>query len=114
MPAKPLISFHHYVRKIDLSKIWYFIRLGLAPGRILSCRRNPATAYGGNFRGGFEMRLLFGIVLGAILTVGAAYYRDTTYVPSGDRPVVNWDVASQIAGNATATIRREIDRLLSR
>jgi len=62
------------------------------------------------------MRVLFGIVLGAILTVGAAYYRDSTYasadVPA--RPIVNWDVAGQVAADATAGLRREIDRLLSR
>lgn len=64
------------------------------------------------------MRVLFGIVLGAILTVGAAYYRDSTYASVSAevpvRPIVNWDVAGEVAGNATATLRREIDRLLSR
>jgi hypothetical protein len=60
------------------------------------------------------MRLLFGIVLGAMLTVGAAYYRDSTYTPAGDRPLVNWDVAGQLAADTTAGLRREIDRLLSR
>jgi hypothetical protein len=60
------------------------------------------------------MRLIFGIVLGAILTVGAAYYRDSTYASASERPIVNWDVAGQVAGNATSGIRREIDRLLSR
>jgi hypothetical protein len=64
------------------------------------------------------MRMLFGIVLGAVLTVGAAYYRDSTYASaSADipaRPIVNWDVAGQIAATATSGLRQEIDRLLSR
>ncbi|HEX5778540.1 MAG TPA: hypothetical protein VFY21_06830 [Xanthobacteraceae bacterium] len=64
------------------------------------------------------MRLLFGIVLGAILTIGGAYYRDSTYASaSADvpvRPIVNWDVAGQITANATSGLRQEIDRLLSR
>jgi hypothetical protein len=60
------------------------------------------------------MRLIFGIVLGAILTVGAAYYRDSTYASAVERPIVNWDVASQVAAGATATIRREFDRLMNR
>ena len=64
------------------------------------------------------MRLLFGIVLGAILTIGAAYYRDSTYASaSADipvRPIVNWDVAGQIAAGATSGLRQEIDRLLFR
>jgi hypothetical protein len=60
------------------------------------------------------MRLLFGIILGAVLTVGAAYYRDSSYASAVERPIVNWDVAGQVAANATAGLRREIDRLLSR
>jgi hypothetical protein len=64
------------------------------------------------------MRLLFGIVLGAVLTVGAAYYHDTTYAsPSAafpERPIVNWDVASEVANNATRSIRNEIGRLIGR
>ena len=64
------------------------------------------------------MRVLFGIVLGAILTVGAAYYRDSTYASAAvdvpARPIVNWDVAGQVAADATSGLRREIDRLLSR
>jgi hypothetical protein len=64
------------------------------------------------------MRVIFGIVLGAILTVAAAYYRDTTYASptsaNPEKPLVNWDVAGDVAGNATRTIRREFDRLISR
>jgi hypothetical protein len=64
------------------------------------------------------MRLLFGIVLGAVLTAGAAYYHDTTYAsPSAAipaRPIVNWDVAGEVAGNATRSIRGEFNRLISR
>lgn len=64
------------------------------------------------------MRVLFGIVLGVIFTVGAAYYRDSTYASAAAdipaRPIVNWDVAGDVAGNATATLRREVDRLLFR
>jgi hypothetical protein len=64
------------------------------------------------------MRLLFGIVLGAVLTVGAAYYHDTTYAsPSAaipERPIVNWDVASEVANNATRAIRDQIGGLFGR
>jgi hypothetical protein len=42
------------------------------------------------------MRLLLGIILGAVLTVGFAYYYDSMHTSSlatGDnRPMVNWDV----------------------
>jgi hypothetical protein len=64
------------------------------------------------------MRLLFGIVLGAVLTAGAAYYHDSTYAsPSAAvpaRPIVNWDVASEVGGNATRSIRNEFNRLIGR
>lgn len=47
------------------------------------------------------MRLLFGIILGGFLTVGAAYLYDShnaaaaTQTPaSAQRPLVNWDVVS--------------------
>ena len=64
------------------------------------------------------MRVLFGVVLGAILTVGAAYYRDSTYASASAeipvRPIVNWDVAGDVAGNAAGSIRRDFDRLLAR
>jgi hypothetical protein len=64
------------------------------------------------------MRLLFGIVLGAILTVGAAYYHDSTFAaPSATvptRPIVNWDVAGGLANNATRAIRNRIGSLFSR
>jgi hypothetical protein len=46
------------------------------------------------------MRLILGMILGAILTIGLAYYSDsmhTSTVASGpsasdNRPMVNWDV----------------------
>ena len=47
------------------------------------------------------MRLLFGILLGAFLTVGTAFIYDTTApagagTPSFDqRPIVNWDVVGR-------------------
>jgi hypothetical protein len=47
------------------------------------------------------MRLLFGILLGAFLTVGTAFIYDTT-TPAGagassfdQRPIVNWDVVGR-------------------
>ncbi len=49
------------------------------------------------------MRMLFGMVLGALLTVGAAFFHDTwtpghrpTQAPSAEqRPMVNWDVVDE-------------------
>jgi hypothetical protein len=53
------------------------------------------------------MRTLFGIVLGAALTVGAAYFHDNnvTYDPVNpritDRPIVNWDVFGAVLRQTT-------------
>jgi hypothetical protein len=49
------------------------------------------------------MRMLFGMVLGALLTVGAAFFHDTwnagasaNTAPSAEqRPMVNWDVVDE-------------------
>jgi hypothetical protein len=48
------------------------------------------------------MRLLFGIIIGAFLTIGAAYVYDTATAPSlastaqtlEGKPMVNWDVVN--------------------
>ena len=43
------------------------------------------------------MRLLLGIILGALITVGATYVYDSAHAPATttatvSRPLVNWDV----------------------
>jgi hypothetical protein len=45
------------------------------------------------------MRMFFGIIVGIVLTIGAAYVSDMVRNTSGgegtfDRPVVNWDVVN--------------------
>jgi hypothetical protein len=41
-----------------------------------------------------HMRLIFGIIIGVLLTVGGAYLVDTAS-SAGAKPVVNWDVVTQ-------------------
>jgi hypothetical protein len=64
------------------------------------------------------MRTLFGMVLGASITIGAAYVHDTMYasqsLPGMARTIVNWDVAAEVTGNATRIARQQLDRLFSR
>jgi hypothetical protein len=64
------------------------------------------------------MRTLFGMILGASITVGAAYVHDTMYVtqtlPGVARTIVNWDVAAEVTGNAARIARQQLDRLLGR
>ncbi len=63
--------------------------------------------------------MFLGIILGILLTVGAAYVADTvrkTDGPEGspDRPVVNWDVVERGVKYLTALIRDGVSRLTSR
>ncbi|MCI0598224.1 MAG: hypothetical protein L0Y50_01105 [Beijerinckiaceae bacterium] len=65
------------------------------------------------------MRMFSGIILGIILTIGAAYIYDSVRNTSGgegtfDRPVVNWDVLSHGFKNLTSTVQDGIGRLTGR
>jgi hypothetical protein len=63
------------------------------------------------------MRVLFGIILGVAITVGAAYMHDSSAVlnaPGGARTIVNWDVANDVTNNSLRSLRQQLDRLLAR
>ena len=56
------------------------------------------------------MRMFFGIILGIILTIGAAYVTDTIRNTSGaegtaERPVVNWDVVNHGIKALSSTVK---------
>ena len=51
------------------------------------------------------MRLLFGIILGAALTVGVAYVSDTAKSGPDARPMVNWDVVAKNLDSVTTLAR---------
>lgn len=66
------------------------------------------------------MRLLFGIVLGAILTVGGAYLYDSHRATSAgttgtqanlEKPLVNWDEVARSWDLLTARARAEWNKL---
>ena len=66
------------------------------------------------------MRVLIGIILGAVLTVGGAYLYDSHTVPgpatssaSAQRPMVNWDVVSTKWNHLTERARAEWNRIAS-
>ena len=53
------------------------------------------------------MRLIFGIILGAALTVGAAYVSDSTVKPGTDaRQMVNWDVVAKNFDFVTVLVKQ--------
>ena len=67
------------------------------------------------------MRVLLGIILGAVLTVGGAYLYDshqaavTASAPaSAQRPLVNWDVVAVKWGHMSTRARAEWNRIASR
>lgn len=45
------------------------------------------------------MRLILGIILGILITIGGAYVHDSARSPAGataaERPMVNWDVVNE-------------------
>jgi hypothetical protein len=57
------------------------------------------------------MRLLFGIILGAALTIGVAYISDSTKSGTDARPMVNWDVVAKNVDTLTIVIKQGWARL---
>jgi len=65
------------------------------------------------------MRVLFGMIVGAALTIGGAYVHDSVYASvsaeppaaGADRPMVNWDVANAFARRTSAAAREQWNRL---
>ena len=58
------------------------------------------------------MRMFFGIIVGIILTIGAAYGSDSIRNTSGaegsfDRPFVNWDVVNHNIKTLSATLQEK-------
>jgi len=64
------------------------------------------------------MRVLIGIILGAIITIGGAYLYDShnalassSAASTAQRPMVNWDVVSTKWNHLTGRARQEWARL---
>ncbi|MGH6842338.1 MAG: hypothetical protein ACREDV_09655 [Methylocella sp.] len=56
------------------------------------------------------MRMFFGIIIGIVLTIGAAYVSDKVRNTSGgegtfDRPMVNWDVVNHGVKALSTTVQ---------
>ncbi len=67
------------------------------------------------------MRVLLGIIIGAVLTVGSAYLYDSHHAAqavnapaNAQRPLVNWDVVAVKWGHLTTRARAEGHRIASR
>ena len=60
------------------------------------------------------MRILLGMILGALLTIAAAYVHDTAAAggrTTAGQPMVNWDVVSRNWQDLRSTVRNMGDRL---
>lgn len=61
--------------------------------------------------------MFLGIIIGILLTIGAAYITDTvrkTGGPDGERPMVNWDVVQKLLKALFATIQENWTKLTGR
>jgi hypothetical protein len=58
------------------------------------------------------MRLIFGMILGAALTVGGAYISDATSRSPEARPMVNWDVVSKNVDGFSEFVRESWKKLV--
>jgi len=70
-------------------------------------------------QGRVMMRVLLGMILGALLTIGAAYAIDTWRAPaavagtssSAQKTMVNWDVVGKNWNRLTGRVRQEWTKL---
>jgi len=67
------------------------------------------------------MRVLLGIILGAVLIVGGAYLYDSHHAAEAvdapamaQKPMVNWDVVETKLGHLSTRARAEWNRIASR
>jgi hypothetical protein len=59
------------------------------------------------------MRLLLGILVGFVVMIVAARVHDSS-LADGAKPLVNWDVASDLAQRGYTRARDEIDKLIAK
>jgi hypothetical protein len=66
------------------------------------------------------MRLFFGMILGAAITIGAAYVHDSMLpapvaspppAAGEQRPIVNWDVANALTRSVYVRSRELVDKV---
>ena len=57
------------------------------------------------------MRLFFGMILGAALTIGGAYVSDTAKSGPDARPMVNWDVVAKNTDSVVTRIKQGWSKL---
>jgi hypothetical protein len=59
------------------------------------------------------MRLIFGVLVGFVIVVAAARFHDSSLV-EGAKPLVNWDVAGDLADRSYTRAKEEINKLTAK
>jgi hypothetical protein len=60
------------------------------------------------------MRLLFGIIVGIVLTVAGAYFHDSQLPPNSSQRLVNWDAAQDLTRSGMERAREEWGKLTAK
>lgn len=60
------------------------------------------------------MRFIFGILVGAVLTIAGAYLHDSDLAPGSNDRLVNWDAAGSLSRWAIDRTREQWDRLVAK
>ena len=61
-----------------------------------------------------EMRLIFGFIVGVVLTIAGAYGYDSRLPPSSNQRLVNWDAATELSRWGMERARQEWDKLTAK
>ena len=60
------------------------------------------------------MRLIFGLVLGVVLTIAGAYMYDSRLPATSNQRLVNWDAATDLSRWGMERARQEWDKLTAK
>lgn len=60
------------------------------------------------------MRLIFGFILGVVLTIAGAYAYDSRLPTTSNQRLVNWDAATDLSRWTMERARQEWDKLIAK
>ena len=60
------------------------------------------------------MRLLFGVIVGIVLTVAGAYFHDNQLPQNSGQRLVNWDAAQDLTRSGMERARQEWGKLTAK
>lgn len=60
------------------------------------------------------MRLIFGFIVGVVLTIAGAYFYDSRLPPGSNQRLVNWDAAMDLSRWGMDRARQEWDKFTTK